>query len=376
MPRLPLRRSVTAIDDHHAADAAVRDEVLGAVEDPAVARRDGRRAHAGRVAAGARLGQPPRAEHLARRRAAAGTAASARRCRTCVMCAVHSPLCAATDSAIAGIDARQLLDADAVVDRRHARRRRTPRRTGCPSARGRRASAAASMGKCCASSHSMTCGRISASANSRTLRRRSSCSSVRRKSITSNVSATGSSEMLEARWTRMARGFVERGSLAYRELHAEPMVVRALLLSSPVARRRADITAFLGVEPDARQSAGRGLCRRHGPADRRLRGRVREHERRPGARRRRGCKTFMFNGLVQTPVPIAGMQFYGTAGGGGLSARRWTTHQETQRRAQRRAAASRYRSRAAAAAASTTGCSRCGAVRGTRMCSGSTRGST
>jgi len=28
-------------------------------------------------------------------------------------------------------------------------------------------------------------------------------------------------------------------------------------------------------------------------------------------------KTVMFNGLVQTPVPIGGMQFYGTAGGGG-----------------------------------------------------------
>src|SRR6266545_7963966 len=29
-----------------------------------------------------------------------------------------------------------------------------------------------------------------------------------------------------------------------------------------------------------------------------------------------GLRTFMFNGLVQTPIPIAGMQFYGTAGGG------------------------------------------------------------
>jgi opacity protein-like surface antigen len=29
-----------------------------------------------------------------------------------------------------------------------------------------------------------------------------------------------------------------------------------------------------------------------------------------------GLKTFMFNGLLQTPVPIAGLQFYGTAGGG------------------------------------------------------------
>jgi opacity protein-like surface antigen len=29
-----------------------------------------------------------------------------------------------------------------------------------------------------------------------------------------------------------------------------------------------------------------------------------------------GLRTFMFNGLLQTPVPIAGIQFYGTAGGG------------------------------------------------------------
>jgi opacity protein-like surface antigen len=27
-------------------------------------------------------------------------------------------------------------------------------------------------------------------------------------------------------------------------------------------------------------------------------------------------RTFMFNGLAQTPFPIGGMQFYGTAGGG------------------------------------------------------------
>ena len=29
-----------------------------------------------------------------------------------------------------------------------------------------------------------------------------------------------------------------------------------------------------------------------------------------------GLRTYMFNGLLQTPVPIAGMQFYATAGGG------------------------------------------------------------
>ena len=31
-----------------------------------------------------------------------------------------------------------------------------------------------------------------------------------------------------------------------------------------------------------------------------------------------GVRTYMFNGLVQTPLPIAGMQFYGTAGAGGF----------------------------------------------------------
>ena len=40
-----------------------------------------------------------------------------------------------------------------------------------------------SVGKCCVSSHSMTCGRISASANSRMLRRSSSCSGVNRRSM-------------------------------------------------------------------------------------------------------------------------------------------------------------------------------------------------
>jgi opacity protein-like surface antigen len=29
-----------------------------------------------------------------------------------------------------------------------------------------------------------------------------------------------------------------------------------------------------------------------------------------------GLRTYMFNGLLQTPIPIAGMQFYGTAGAG------------------------------------------------------------
>ena len=52
---------------HHVADAPVRRERLRPVEDPAVARAHGRRAHAGGVAARRGLGQPPRADLLAAR---------------------------------------------------------------------------------------------------------------------------------------------------------------------------------------------------------------------------------------------------------------------------------------------------------------------
>ena len=79
----------------------------------------------------------------------------------------------------------------------------------------------------------------------------------------------------------------------------------------------ADITAFLGVNHDAARIAstkgvriGAGLV---------IVGFEFEY-----AHRQRGhlpkaapaLRTFMFNGLLQTPIPIAGMQFYGTAGGG------------------------------------------------------------
>ena len=52
-------------DDHHAADPAVGDERLGAVDHPRLALARGRRPHAGGVAAGAGFGEPPRAPHLA-----------------------------------------------------------------------------------------------------------------------------------------------------------------------------------------------------------------------------------------------------------------------------------------------------------------------
>jgi opacity protein-like surface antigen len=77
----------------------------------------------------------------------------------------------------------------------------------------------------------------------------------------------------------------------------------------------ADITAFLGTNPTPtnRLTTGFGIGAGlvivgfeveygHSHED--------ETELAPSLR------TFMFNGLVQTPIPIAGMQFYGTAGAG------------------------------------------------------------
>ena len=85
-----------------------------------------------------------------------------------------------------------------------------------------------------------------------------------------------------------------------------------LLLPSPAA---ADVTAFLGVNPTPTNRAVRGIAGGMGLV---IVGFEVEYanttedkvEAAPGLR------TFMFNGLVQTPLPIGGLQFYGTAGGG------------------------------------------------------------
>jgi opacity protein-like surface antigen len=85
-----------------------------------------------------------------------------------------------------------------------------------------------------------------------------------------------------------------------------------LLTPSPAA---ADITAFLGSNPTPTArlvkgaSAGVGLV---------IVGFEFEyaHTNEDREQAAPGLWTYMFNGLLQTPVPIAGMQFYGTAGGG------------------------------------------------------------
>jgi hypothetical protein len=96
-----------------------------------------------------------------------------------------------------------------------------------------------------------------------------------------------------------------------------PLVVSVLLVVALLVPRdaRADFTAFLGTNPSPVNrvttglSAGMGLIIVGFEFEY---GHTRENleELAPSLR------TFMFNGLLQTPVPIAGMQFYGTAGGG------------------------------------------------------------
>ena len=86
------------------------------------------------------------------------------------------------------------------------------------------------------------------------------------------------------------------------------------LLAAP-ARASADVTAFLGVNPTPSNrvltgfSGGVGLL-------------VVAFEFEYANTREDldqlapGLKTYMANGLLQTPIPLAGMQFYATAGGG------------------------------------------------------------
>ncbi len=91
------------------------------------------------------------------------------------------------------------------------------------------------------------------------------------------------------------------------------LLALAILTTPSIAS--ADITAFLGTNPTPtnRLTTGFGIGAgliivgfefeyAHTRED--------EEELSPSLR------TYMFNGLVQTPVPIAGMQFYGTAGAG------------------------------------------------------------
>jgi opacity protein-like surface antigen len=86
----------------------------------------------------------------------------------------------------------------------------------------------------------------------------------------------------------------------------------ALLLPSTAS---ADITAFLGVNPTPENRVLTGLSGGFGLL---IVGFEFEyaHTREDLDELAPELRTYMFNGLLQTPVPIGGIQFYGTAGAG------------------------------------------------------------
>ena len=95
-----------------------------------------------------------------------------------------------------------------------------------------------------------------------------------------------------------------------------PIIGALLALILLPATAAADFTAFLGVNPTPSTRTVRGLSGGFGLL---IVGFEFEYANTSEDldNLAPGLKTFMFNGLLQTPVPIAGMQFYATAGGGG-----------------------------------------------------------
>ena len=87
-----------------------------------------------------------------------------------------------------------------------------------------------------------------------------------------------------------------------------------LLLLTP-AIAHADITAFLGVNPTPVNRPARGIAVGAGLL---IVGNQNEYSNTSEDEVQLSPKlqTYMGNGLLQTPIPIAGMQFYATAGGG------------------------------------------------------------
>jgi opacity protein-like surface antigen len=97
-------------------------------------------------------------------------------------------------------------------------------------------------------------------------------------------------------------------------IRAAALLPLAILFAVP-STASADFTAFLGTNPTPVNRVTTGLGIGVGLVIVGFEfeyGHTRENvdELAPGLR------TYMFNGLLQTPIPIAGMQFYGTAGGG------------------------------------------------------------
>jgi opacity protein-like surface antigen len=106
--------------------------------------------------------------------------------------------------------------------------------------------------------------------------------------------------------------------LLFSRLITPAVCLTLLLIASPAW---ADVTGFLGrtVTPSGRPAKGLaigtgllivGFEFEYSATDEDLQTAVGLENTAPA------LKTFMFNGLLQTPIPIARMQFYGTLGGG------------------------------------------------------------
>ncbi|OFW10981.1 MAG: hypothetical protein A3H96_26345 [Acidobacteria bacterium RIFCSPLOWO2_02_FULL_67_36] len=94
------------------------------------------------------------------------------------------------------------------------------------------------------------------------------------------------------------------------------VVLAASLLLTLPGTARADLTAFLGINPTPVNRVTRGFAAGMGLIIVGFEFEYADTTEDPLNAAPR-LRTFMFNGLVQTPIPIGGMQFYGTAGGGG-----------------------------------------------------------
>jgi opacity protein-like surface antigen len=94
-------------------------------------------------------------------------------------------------------------------------------------------------------------------------------------------------------------------------------LVSALFLATLAfpSRASADITAFLGVNPTPTNRVLTGVSGGVGLLIVAFEFEY-AHTREDLDKLAPSLRTYMVNGLLQTPVPIAGMQFYGTVGGG------------------------------------------------------------
>lgn len=96
---------------------------------------------------------------------------------------------------------------------------------------------------------------------------------------------------------------------------ASSLLAAAVLLLLTAAPASADLTAFIGVNTTPVKRAVKGVAVGTGLV---IVGFEAEYADTSEDLILNGprLRTFMFNGLAQTPIPIAGMQFYATAGGG------------------------------------------------------------